>query len=156
MRKTITGLAAAIAVMAVVPAMACGVGAYVSSCATGGVVAGEYYRETYSFERLPDPTPPRYDVGPRYYYVNQGPTYSGPGDYAPLPTYQERAVNGWHGYERGYYYGYNGGPYGDATSHYYDGMPRTRGAVVYRYPPRKKLYRYGSRQDAQPLIIQRN
>ena len=25
----------------------------------------------------------------QYYYVNQGPTYTGPGNFAPYPTYQE-------------------------------------------------------------------
>jgi hypothetical protein len=31
----------------------------------------------------------------QYYYVNQGPTYTGPGNFAPYPTYQESAVSGW-------------------------------------------------------------
>jgi hypothetical protein len=35
----------------------------------------------------------------QYYYVNQGPTYSGPGNFAPYPTYQESAL-GWDGYRR--------------------------------------------------------
>ena len=33
-------------------------------------------------ERLPDPEQ-------QYYYVNQGPTYTGPGNFAPYPIYQE-------------------------------------------------------------------
>jgi len=33
----------------------------------------------------------------QYYYVNQGPTYSGPGNFAPYPTYQESAL-GWDAY----------------------------------------------------------
>lgn len=77
-------------------------------------------------ERLPDPAV-------QYYYVNQGPTYTGPGNFAPVPTYQERAVNGWQGYSRPYRYGYTGGPYGHATSHYYDGAPNVHGPMVYKY-----------------------
>jgi hypothetical protein len=34
----------------------------------------------------------------QYYYVNQGPTYTGPGNWAPAPTYQEGGV-----YQRPYY-----------------------------------------------------
>jgi hypothetical protein len=41
---------------------------------------------------LPDPVH-------QYYDVNQGPTYSGPGNFAPYPTYQESAL-GWDGYRR--------------------------------------------------------
>ena len=33
-------------------------------------------------QRLPDPEQ-------QYYYVNQGPTYTGPGNWAPRPVYQE-------------------------------------------------------------------
>jgi hypothetical protein len=43
----------------------------------------------WAYERLPDPVH-------QYYYVNQGPTYSGPGNFAPYPTYQESAVSGVH------------------------------------------------------------
>jgi hypothetical protein len=46
----------------------------------------------WAYERLPDPVH-------QYYYVNQGPTYSGPGNFAPYPTYQESAL-GWDGYRR--------------------------------------------------------
>jgi len=141
MRKTIMGLAAAAALMAAgaSPAAACGWEGQVSPC-NGGLFTSHtgyahphaYHHGHYghaAYQRLPDPQ------GPQYYYVNQGPSYSGPGNYAPVPTYQERAVTGWHGHDRGYYYGYNGGPYGNATSHVYDGMPNVRGPVVYRYAP---------------------
>jgi hypothetical protein len=152
MRKTMMGLAAAFAVMAAgaAPAMACGGDLYGSSCSRGLFTSGFYDTQTFSFEHLPEPAaaPQYYPPAPQYYYVNQGPTYSGPGEYAPLPTYQQRAVSGWYGYQRGYYYGYNGGPYGDATSHYYDGMPNVQGPVVYRYAPRayrgyRQSLRYG-------------
>ena len=41
----------------------------------------------WAHERLPDPVQ-------QYYYVNQGPTYTGPGNFAPYPTYQEGGVRG--------------------------------------------------------------
>jgi hypothetical protein len=138
MRQTISGLVAAIAVMAAsaVPAMACGGGcspcgqAYVSPCAQPQVYVEPVYSGCNTgcgwHERLPDPVlqyqESHYPVQ-QYYYVNQGPTYTGPGNFAPYPTYQEggyhhrshhygygyRAHYGYHGY-RGYaphrYYGY--------------------------------------------------
>ena len=109
MRQTISGLVAAIAVVAAstVPAMACGGGlfgscspcgqAYVSPCAQA-YVPGPVYTGCntgcggWAHERLPDPVH-------QYYYVNQGPTYSGPGNFAPYPTYQESAL-GWDTYRR--------------------------------------------------------
>ena len=44
-------------------------------------------------ERLPDPEQ-------QYYYVNQGPTYTGPGNLAPYRVYREGTISG-------YGYGYN-------------------------------------------------
>ena len=90
-------------------------------------------------ERLPDP------AGPQYYWVNQGPTYTGPGNFAPVPTYQERAVVGSRYYGRPYRYGYDGGPYGNATSHYYDGAPGVQGPVVYSYRFARRHYHRGYR-----------
>jgi hypothetical protein len=127
MRHTIAGLiagAALAATMASAPAQACAV---TDPCSRGGY---GYYGHGASYgvrERLPDP------AGPQYYYVNQGPTFTGPGNFAPVPTYQERAVTGWQSYKRPYYYGYNGGPYGNATSHYYDGAPDVQGPAIYTY-----------------------
>jgi hypothetical protein len=110
MRQTISGMLAAAAVMMTVgasPAMAC-YGAcapapvYVapaptySGCYTG---CGGWARE-----RLPDPVQ-------QYYYVNQGPTYTGPGNYAPRPIYREGAI-------AGYGYGYNR-PYRHRAHRYY-------------------------------------
>lgn len=116
MRQTlITGLAAAAALVSVsaAPAMACGGGLFASGCSPcgaayvapvpvapcgGGVVAGGYYGYGVGeFEQLPDPSP-------QYYYVNQGPTYSGPAMFAPTPYYRPAAVSGWSGY--GYRYGH--------------------------------------------------
>jgi hypothetical protein len=73
----------------------------------------------------------------QYYYVNQGPTYTGSGDFAPFPTYQESAVSGWDAYRRRpYYYGYDGGRYANATTHYYDGAG-IDGPRLYSYPARR-------------------
>lgn len=88
MRQMISGLVAAAAVMFVgaAPAMACGfnpcqpVAPVYSGCNTG---CGGYGYGAY--ERLAEPTS-------QYYYVNQGPTYTGPGAFAPYPTYREDAV----------------------------------------------------------------
>lgn len=130
MRKTMMALAAVMA------ATAAGV-VSANACDIYGPCRGAYANSVTWFDHAPpapEPAPPG-PAEPIYYYVNQGPAFTGPGVYAPVPTYQERAVTGWHGYDYGYYYGYNGGPYGDATSHYYDGMPPAYGPVVYRYGP---------------------
>jgi hypothetical protein len=106
--RTISGFAAAVAILAAsaAPAMACGglfdgcapcgfVGPcaqpYVAAYTYGGCVPGCGW---WGFERLPDPDL-QYHSGPvrsQYYYVNQGPTYTGPGNFAPRPTYQEGGV----------------------------------------------------------------
>ena len=89
MRQMISGLVAAAAVMFVgaAPAMACGfnpcqpVAPVYSGCNTG--CGGYGYGAGYgAYERLAEPTS-------QYYYVNQGPTYTGPGAFAPTPTYRE-------------------------------------------------------------------
>jgi len=122
MRRTISGLIAAAALAAsAAPAMACGWGypcgpAYVPVYSGCGVCG-------WGFDRLPDPDVQyqRYSTAlPQYYYVNQGPTYTGPGSFAPYPTYEE-GVPGWAGY------GYSPYPYG------YGGAAHVSGPVVYRY-----------------------
>lgn len=138
MRQLITGLAAAAAVMTVsaAPAMACGGGlfqsscspcGYVSRCGGGGSYYGSYgyssynsgyYGVGYAYQTLPQQ---------QYYYVNQGPVYSGPGNFAPVPTYQEAAV----GYPLEY--GYTGGPYANPVNYSYGGGYRSAG---YGYAPR--------------------
>jgi len=98
MRHLIKGLIAAVAVMATAPAMACGYSAcaqpvYVAPVAAyaGCNPCGGWVRE-----RLPDPVQ-------QYYFVNQGPTYSGPGNSAPLPYYREGSISGYgYGYNRPY------------------------------------------------------
>ena len=140
MRQMISGLIAAAAVMVAgaAPAMACGFGGcspcgvgYVSPCAPA-------YAPTYSygygcntgcggwgFARLADPTT-------QYYYVNQGPTYTGPGAFAPYPTYQENAVvaPGDFGVR---HYGY-GPRYGYLPRAHY-GYYSPRYGYVHRYAP---------------------
>jgi hypothetical protein len=112
MRQTISGLIAAIAVVtaSAAPAMACGGGLfYVGPCAQAYVPSYGYsgcYGGCWAYERLPDPAR-QYHLSyrlPQYYYVNQGPTYTGPGDFAPYPTYQENAVSGWDTYRHRPYY----------------------------------------------------
>jgi hypothetical protein len=133
MRQTVSGLVAAIALVAAsaAPAMACGGGlfqggcspcgqAYVSPCAQtpvyvppAPVYTGCNTCGGWSYERLPDPVREYSTTEPvhQYYYVDQGPTYTGPGDFAPYPTYRE---GGWgyrhyhrhYGYTYGYRYGY--------------------------------------------------
>ena len=125
MRQTISGLVAAIAVVAAsaAPAMACG-GLFDGGCSPCGYASpcAQTYVPTYSGcntgcggwsypERLPDPVQQYYSVEQypvhQYYYVNQGPTYTGPGDFAPYPVYREGGVSGWHGYHHPHYYGYH-------------------------------------------------
>jgi hypothetical protein len=142
MRQTISGLVAAIAVViaSAAPAMACGglfgscspCGGYVSPCAQAYVPAPVYAGcitgcGGWVHERLPDPVQ-------QYYYVNQGPTYTGPGNWAPYPVYREGGVgpvvyryhaHHWHPHSYGYgyahrYYGYHHyGYHGRVLSRYY-------------------------------------
>ncbi|MBB4368934.1 hypothetical protein GGD63_001713 [Bradyrhizobium sp. cir1] len=111
MRQMISGLVAAAAVMFVgaAPAAACGfttcapVAPVYTGCNTGCGGYGYGYGYGYgAFERLAEPTT-------QYYYVNQGPTYTGPGAFAPYPTYREDAVVAPANY--GYGYGYRAAPY---------------------------------------------
>jgi hypothetical protein len=109
----ISGLVAAVAVVgaSAAPASACGLfqptcgQAYVapvySGCNTG--CGGGF-----AYERLPDPVQ-------QYYYVDQGPTYSGPGDFAPVRSYQEDTVYQPRSY--GYGYGYHSHSYRPWRAH---------------------------------------
>jgi hypothetical protein len=147
MRQMISGLIAAAAVMVVgaAPAMACGFGGcspcgtgFVSPCAApvvsynyGGCNTG---CGGWGFERLADPAT-------QYYYVNQGPTYTGPGAFAPYPTYREDAVvnYGPRPYFRPYRYGY-GPRYGYLPRVQYGYGPRY--GYAHRHAP---YYYYGRR-----------
>ena len=104
MRQMISGFVAAIAVVAAsaAPAMACGW--YGGSCYGPAYTYWGCYGGCAgwaAFERLPDPVQQYhapYYSGPQYYYVNQGPTYTGPGNFAPYPIYQESAVSSFAAY----------------------------------------------------------
>ena len=134
MRQMIKGLLAALAVTTagVAPAAACGWGGgccntgYFSPCATAYVPTYSYSYNScgtcgtnWGYERLAEPTT-------QYYYVNQGPTYSGPGAFAPQPAYEEEALPTWgyrhhygyrhHGYGYGWHHRWHG--YGYAPRHY--------------------------------------
>lgn len=120
MRQMISGLVAAAAVMfaATAPAAACGfnpcqpVAPVYSGCNTG--CGGYGYGAGYgAYERLAEPST-------QYYYINQGPTYTGPGAFAPYPTYREDAVVA----PANYGYGY-------------------RAAVAPYHRPHYRPYRYG-------------
>ena len=100
MRTTISGLVAAfaVAVAGIVPASACDTGcspcAYVSPCAQ------TYVQPYAAYERLPDPEVQYHHpvASSQYYYVDQGPTYTGPGDFAPRRVYREGGIDGWYGH----------------------------------------------------------
>jgi hypothetical protein len=134
MRQTILGALAALAAVtaSAVPALACGYGTCspcATPCAQSYAPALSYapaysYAPTYSgcatgcnsgwaFEHLAEPAT-------QYYYVNQGPTYSGPGAFAPVPTYEDSAVSTQP------YYGYQ------ASARYDDGAG-VAGPAVYGY-----------------------
>ena len=138
MRQYLVGLAAAVAVsVTAVPAMAgCGGCAPVYSYSNCNPCGGASWGGSWGYATLPAPVQ-YYSVQPQYYYVNQGPTYTGPAMYAPAASYQQRAVAGWSGYSRGYY-GYNGGPYANPSHHYYHGMPAVSTPTVYSY---RRAYR---------------
>jgi len=102
MRLILKGLIAAVAVMAAAPAMACGYSpcaapAYVAPVAYGYAGCGACGGWAWGVrERLPDPEQ-------QYYYVNQGPTYTGPGNLAPYRVYREGTISGYgYGYNRPY------------------------------------------------------
>ena len=146
MRHLIKGLIAAVAVMAAAPAMACGYAAcaqpqvYVAPVAAYGYAGcnpcGGWVRE-----RLPDPEQ-------QYYYVNQGPTYSGPGAWAPARVYQEETASGYHyGYRahrayRPYYHAPRVSYYHHRHMGYHHGYA-PRHAYAPRYAPAP--YHYGHR-----------
>ena len=126
MRQTISRLIAAIAVVtaSAAPAMACGWG---SPCGQTFVPAYTTYQGCntgcggWGYPRLPDPVEQYHSAPlaqPQYYYADQGPTYTGPGSFAPYPAYREGGVPAWdryrphrryrahHGYRYHHHYGY--------------------------------------------------
>jgi hypothetical protein len=143
MRQTISALVAVIgfAIAGSAPAMACGY----TPCGTPAyaypsVAAYPYqapyacgscgYGYGYAYERLAEPDT-------QYYYVNQGPTYTGPGRFAPYPTYHESAVIG-YAYPRHHYY-HGAGVAGPAVYAHRHGYRWGRSAY---YHGRRVLRRY--------------
>jgi hypothetical protein len=127
MRQTISGLVAAIAVMSAgaAPASACGV----TACSPCG---------DWAYQRLAEPET-------QYYYVDQGPTYGGPGAFAPYPSYRESALPVWGAYRRHpHYYGGAGvaspAVYGYRWHHRFHFIPRH---ASYRYGTHHYRMRYG-------------
>jgi hypothetical protein len=149
MRQTISAIIAAVAVVTAgaAPASACGLSGcgwgystpvYTGCGPCGGAAYGYPGYGAAGYERL---STPAYQYGAQpyqvhqYYFVDQGPTFSGPGDFAPRPTYQEGGYsyrvhphyhNGYrywgHGAPRSVRYGYHGMPH-----HYgYRGAPLRR------------------------------
>ncbi len=162
MRQTLTGMVAAIGLMTAgaAPAMACGWGGCCSysPCAQTYVPAYTYapaYTYSYSgcgtcghygfagwgFEHLAAPTT-------QYYYVNQGPTYTGPGAFAPYPAYEEDAVPVYHPRQYGYYEGAGvEGPavYGYRWHHRYHAWHHGYGYAPHHYSYHFGPYYYGHR-----------
>jgi hypothetical protein len=153
MRQMISGLVAAVAVMtaSAVPAMACGGGLFQSSCSPCGQAYVEPCAQSYvaapvysgcntgcgaAYERLSD-ADQQYYPEQQYYYANQGPTYSGPGNFAPYPTYQEGGY-----YHRPYRYGY-----APRHNYRYGYAPRRSYAPRYGYAPRYSQQSYGPRPN---------
>jgi hypothetical protein len=120
MRQSISSVLAALAAVTVsaVPALACGYGGCVQSYTLTYTYAPYTYTPTFggcttgcnsgwAFAHLAEPAT-------QYYFVNQGPTYTGPGAFAPVPSYDEGAavaapsVYGyrWHNHHRHYWHGY--------------------------------------------------
>src|SRR5215831_3390462 len=102
MRQMISGLLAAMALTAVgaAPATACGYGGccgvFADPCVQAYVPANGCAAGCgWGFDRLADPETQYHSAqhAPQYYYINQGPTYTGPGAFAPYPTYREAAMS---------------------------------------------------------------
>ena len=103
MRHLFTGLVAAVAVMAAAPALACGYNpcaapVYVAPAPVAHYGCNPCGGGGWAHQRLAAPEQ-------QYYYVNQGPTYTGPGNFAPARVYEEGSVSG-YGYARPHHYGY--------------------------------------------------
>jgi len=166
MRYLISGVVAAVAVMAASPAMACGYTSCASPCGYSGYSYGyspcvqpRYVAPVATFDygygyggygygggygcgscggyataRLAEPAT-------QYYYVNQGPAYTGPGAWAPQPSYYEPSVSGWSSYSRPYDYGYVARPrYWGPRAYGYRAV-RPYGYAPYRYArPLRRYY----------------
>jgi hypothetical protein len=153
MRQKMFGFAVAmVAAVAAAPAMACGS----SPCGTSSYGYSSYSYAApvqWQYARVAIPQVQYYTVAvPQYYYVNQGPTYTGPGMFAPAPYYQERTTtSAWRPYSAGVSYAPRPVAYGYSwpRRHYhaprygyrYGYAPRYRHAVRYGYAPRVRAHR---------------
>lgn len=127
MRQTISGLVAAIALTAAsaAPAMACGYGGCApntytyTGCGTCGGVAND---------RLTDPETQYHTVqpAPQYYYVNTGPTYTGPGAFAPYPRISTYHWRHHYSFQPRHSYRYGYVPHHHARYGYHHGQPVLR------------------------------
>jgi hypothetical protein len=141
----ISGAFAALAAVTVsaAPALGCGYDTCTPYAPTYTYAPAYTYTQSYggcgscntgwAFEHLAEPAT-------QYYYVNQGPTYTGPGAFAPVPSYYEGAgvagpsVYGyrWHHYHPYHWRGYRDGnvPYHHSSRYGY--MPYYYGHRVLR------------------------
>jgi hypothetical protein len=135
------------------PAKACGfspcqpVAPVYTGCNTGCGGNGYGTGYGYGYERLAEPTS-------QYYYVNQGPTYTGPGAFAPYPTYREDAVVAPANYGYGAGYGYGAAAVAPTYGYGYHHRPYYR-PYRYGYGPRygylpRPHYGYGPRYGYAP------
>lgn len=144
MRQMIKGLIAAVAVMVTAPAMACGfnpcgysapVAAYGYGYGSSGCNPCGGYGYGYggygAVERLPDPDAAYPDAAQQYYYVNQGPSYTGPGNWAPRPYYRQGYGRPYYGY-RHYGYRHHYRPYRPHYGYRYGYAPHRYGHPVLR------------------------
>ncbi|GIQ78736.1 hypothetical protein ACE103_25565 [Bradyrhizobium sp. ma5] len=138
MRQMIKGLIAAVAVMVTAPAMACGFNpcgysAPVVNYGCGGCGGYGYGYGGYgAVERLPDPDAAYPGAAQQYYYVNQGPAYTGPGNWAPRPYYREGYGRPYYGY-RHYGYRHHYRPYRPHYGYRYGYAPHRYGYAPHRY-----------------------
>ena len=138
MRQMIKGLIAAVAVMVTAPAMACGFNpcGYSAPVVNYGCnpcgVYGYGYGGYGAVERLPDPDAAYPGAAQQYYYVNQGPTYTGPGNWAPRPYYREGYGRPYYGY-RHYGYRHHYRPYRPHYGYRYGYAPHRYGYAPHRY-----------------------
>jgi hypothetical protein len=122
------------------PPYACGAGCGHGHAGHGYTEYGYGYGATY--ERLAEPTyEPLAEPTTRYYYVNQGPTFTGPGRFAPYPTYRESAVTG-YGYPRRHHYYHGAGVEGPAVYGHGGHRTATRWSTAGYYHGKRVLRRY--------------
>jgi hypothetical protein len=167
MRKTMMGLAVAFAAaVSAAPASACGYSSCYNSGWNSGYSGGLFgnfglsgcnpcgssFATPWQYGHLPYAQP--YATSSQYYWVNQGPTYSGPGMFAPAPYYQANTVSGYDptSYSDGYYDGAPATSYAptgyeqtDPGYQPYYGRPFVRPFVAPRYRYGYGVHRYGYR-----------